>query len=88
MRSRRTGKGQANLDAPSRLGRNDHCYCGSGLKYKKCHLAQDESAEREELERTARRAEYSDSPIGKPAAFDDAINRVRRYNPLRLRKRR
>ena len=22
---------------PSKLGRNDFCYCGSGLKYKKCH---------------------------------------------------
>ena len=21
----------------ARLGRNDPCYCGSGLKYKKCH---------------------------------------------------
>jgi preprotein translocase subunit SecA len=20
-----------------RIGRNDTCYCGSGLKYKKCH---------------------------------------------------
>jgi preprotein translocase subunit SecA len=20
-----------------RIGRNDPCYCGSGLKYKKCH---------------------------------------------------
>ena len=25
-----------------RIGRNDPCWCGSGLKYKKCHLAQDE----------------------------------------------
>jgi predicted hotdog family 3-hydroxylacyl-ACP dehydratase len=25
-----------------RLGRNDPCWCGSGKKYKKCHLAQDE----------------------------------------------
>jgi preprotein translocase subunit SecA len=21
----------------AKLGRNDPCYCGSGLKYKKCH---------------------------------------------------
>jgi preprotein translocase subunit SecA len=21
----------------ARIGRNDPCYCGSGLKYKKCH---------------------------------------------------
>ncbi len=25
------------------LGRNDPCHCGSGKKYKKCHLAEDES---------------------------------------------
>ncbi len=25
-------------------GRNDNCACGSGKKYKKCHLAEDERA--------------------------------------------
>jgi hypothetical protein len=30
------------------LGRNDPCHCGSGKKYKKCHLAEDERAERKE----------------------------------------
>jgi methionyl aminopeptidase len=24
------------------IGRNDRCYCGSGKKYKNCHLAEDE----------------------------------------------
>jgi len=24
------------------LGRNDACWCGSGRKYKKCHLQEDE----------------------------------------------
>jgi hypothetical protein len=24
------------------LGRNDRCWCGSGRKYKACHLTQDE----------------------------------------------
>ena len=28
------------------LGRNDPCHCGSGKKYKQCHLAKDEEAER------------------------------------------
>jgi preprotein translocase subunit SecA len=23
-----------------KIGRNDPCYCGSGKKYKKCHLTQ------------------------------------------------
>lgn len=26
-----------------KVGRNDPCHCGSGLKYKKCHLAKDEA---------------------------------------------
>lgn len=25
------------------LGRNDDCWCGSGRKYKKCHLEDDEN---------------------------------------------
>ena len=31
---------------PVKPGRNDPCWCGSGKKYKKCHLAADEEAER------------------------------------------
>ena len=27
------------------LGRNDICWCGSGKKYKKCHMAFDEHLE-------------------------------------------
>ena len=30
-------------------GRNDTCPCGSGKKYKKCHLREDEDAERKWL---------------------------------------
>lgn len=28
-------------------GRNDPCHCGSGKKYKNCHLAADEAKQRE-----------------------------------------
>jgi|SRR5882724_849942 len=39
-------------------GRNDPCPCGSGKKYKKCCLAKEEAAEREQLaEAEAKRAE-------------------------------
>jgi len=31
----------------SELGRNDPCHCGSGKKYKACHLGQDEATARE-----------------------------------------
>ncbi len=32
----------------STIGRNDPCHCGSGKKYKKCHLPVDKAAEREQ----------------------------------------
>jgi hypothetical protein len=41
-------KGQA---APAKAGRNDPCYCGSGKKYKQCHMAADRAAEQEERKR-------------------------------------
>lgn len=31
----------------SKPGRNDPCYCGSGEKYKKCHMKEDKAAEAE-----------------------------------------
>lgn len=31
-------------------GRNDPCYCGSGKKYKQCHLREDQAKEREQRE--------------------------------------
>jgi hypothetical protein len=36
------------LPEPTRreLGRNDPCHCGSGKKYKQCHLVKDEEADR------------------------------------------
>jgi hypothetical protein len=34
-------------------GRNDPCPCGSGKKYKKCHLAEDEAAKHAELTKAA-----------------------------------
>ena len=33
-----------------RLGRNDPCWCGSGKKYKKCHLTEDEKDGRDSRE--------------------------------------
>jgi hypothetical protein len=41
---------------PGSLGRNDPCHCGSGKKYKQCHLAQDEAAEREARAKAADKA--------------------------------
>ena len=35
------------------IGRNDPCHCGSGKKYKKCHIEKDELADRKEREKAA-----------------------------------
>src|SRR4051794_9709980 len=32
-----------------KIGRNDPCHCGSGQKYKKCHLPADDAAKSAEL---------------------------------------
>lgn len=40
-----------------KTGRNDPCPCGSGKKYKKCHLPQDESAQHEEFAKAAEERE-------------------------------
>jgi uncharacterized protein YecA (UPF0149 family) len=33
----RTDSAKGANPAAAKLGRNDPCYCGSGLKFKKCH---------------------------------------------------
>lgn len=40
------------------LGRNDRCWCGSGMKYKACHLASDDR------KRTAQRAATNGARAG------------------------
>src|ERR1700756_2771476 len=32
------------MSVTAKIGRNDPCYCGSGKKYKRCHLPIDEKA--------------------------------------------
>ena len=56
------------MDAVQRknLGRNDPCHCGSGKKYKQCHLAADEAAEREARAKAAAAAEAV-APSPEPA---------------------
>jgi hypothetical protein len=51
------------LAEPTRrdLGRNDPCHCGSGKKYKQCHLVKDEEAER------AKRAKAAGAETTEPA---------------------
>ena len=68
-----------------RPGRNDPCYCGSGKKYKQCHMVADLAADREErawaeAARELRLAifEFADDP-----RFEDAVS----YTHLDVYKR-
>jgi len=47
----------------AQLGRNDLCWCGSGKKYKKCHLDKDEKNRYEE----AHAARVAASKQGRPS---------------------
>jgi hypothetical protein len=42
---------KAQVTPANKVGRNDPCYCGSGKKYKQCHMAADRAAEQAERER-------------------------------------
>jgi SEC-C motif len=53
------------------LSRNDPCHCGSGKKYKQCHLDQDEAAAREARAKVAATAAAA-APEAEPAATEAA----------------
>jgi SEC-C motif len=57
------------LDTASQktLSRNDPCHCGSGKKYKQCHLDKDEAAARETRAKAAAAAPES-APVPAEAA--------------------
>ncbi len=48
------------------LGRNDPCHCGSGKKYKQCHLDKDEQTARQARATAAAEAEKN-APEPEPA---------------------
>jgi hypothetical protein len=52
----------------ARPGRNDSCHCGSGKKYKKCHLAADEIEDRKRHQEEAARLAAAAPP---PAETDE-----------------
>ena len=47
----------------NKTNRNDPCPCGSGKKYKKCHLETDQASEREELTRVAGILEWASAGL-------------------------
>jgi hypothetical protein len=64
---------QVSTSARPKLGRNDPCWCGSGKKYKKCHLAADEAAEAEhEFEVRSALADFTSQEL-RPAEMRAAL---------------
>lgn len=52
-------------------GRNDRCPCGSGKKYKKCHLVEDESKRSEALKVLAEQTAAAAAEGGEGAEAED-----------------
>jgi hypothetical protein len=44
--SKETSKRVSEVVLPPRMGRNEACHCGSGIKYKQCCREQDEALRR------------------------------------------
>lgn len=73
-----------------RPGRNEPCHCGSGKKYKKCHLDEDEAADRSvrqaEMKKAAEAAKAANAETAEggegadstPESSDPAKNRHER----------
>jgi hypothetical protein len=49
-------------------GRNEPCHCGSGKKYKQCHLEKDEAARRKARAKEQEKAEKSAESAEAPAS--------------------
>jgi hypothetical protein len=54
-----------------KIGRNDPCHCGSGQKYKKCHLSKDDAARSAELSAAAAAAAEAQAKADAEAAEAD-----------------
>jgi hypothetical protein len=61
--------------AAPKPGRNDPCWCGSGRKYKKCHLTEDEEAERADAA-----ADQKDEPDETAILFADLLRSAEHWH--------
>jgi hypothetical protein len=66
---------------PGSLGRNDPCHCGSGKKYKQCHLEQDEKAQREARAKAAESAPAPAAEESSGKAAPSAVPRGKTHQP-------
>jgi methionyl aminopeptidase len=70
------------------LGRNDPCHCGSGKKYKSCHLIADQSAQRTGVAAPSRVGPGLGAPavLGRRAqGLGEHGERLRRHNPALIK---
>jgi hypothetical protein len=63
--------------AQKTLSRNDPCHCGSGKKYKQCHLDKDEAAAREARAKAAAKAPPEPAPAADTTAAPAAAKGAR-----------
>ena len=61
--------------APPKPGRNDPCWCGSGKKYKKCHLAADEEDARKAADSGPDAEPPEEKPAGTPMLIDNQVHK-------------
>ena len=63
------------------IGRNDACHCGSGKKYKKCHLEKDEQKDRKEREKAALNAAKVAAAEAEKSAKEDPKKTAPSHKP-------
>ena len=68
------------------IGRNDPCHCGSGKKYKKCHLEKDErkdSKKRLKAAMNAAKVAEASSESSSSKAKGKIKNWIRKFSPFK-----
>ncbi len=74
----------ADSDYESRLkktNRNDPCPCGSGKKYKKCHLADDQAAQHAALKAAEAEVEAAEAAAAEEGEGSEADTNAAAYVP-------
>ena len=72
---------------PKSLGRNDPCHCGSGRKYKQCHLDKDEAAAREARAKAAAEAPAPEAEASASKAPAQAAARHQTHQPWKANQK-
>ena len=68
-----------------KIGRNDPCHCGSGQKYKKCHLPKDDVDRSAELAAAAATAAEAQAKLDAEEAEKDEASKAAGERPTAAR---